>query len=69
MIEFRLIFSIVLGCEYGDVRIRDGDLLSGRVEFCFNNLWGTVCDTGWSDNDATVVCRQLGHSSESEWLS
>ena len=50
-------------CENGDVRLVDGTVKNeGRVELCFHNSWGTICDDNWSVNSAQVVCSQLGLS-------
>ena len=38
--------------------------MEGTVEICFGNLWGLVADSGWTDVEASVVCKQLGFSSQ-----
>ena len=55
-------------CLDGEVRLVDGAYpYWGRVEVCFNEVWGTVTDDFWSYGDGRVVCRQLGYSDSSEY--
>ena len=48
-------------CNHGDVRLADGpNKTEGRVELCLDEEWLTVCDYGFSSNEAQTICWQLG---------
>ena len=52
--------------KWRSIRLAEGSDTEGLLEICFNDVWGTVCRSGWNDNEARVVCRQLGLPSSCE---
>ncbi len=52
-------------CTDGQVRLMNGSEPSegqrmGRVEICYNNTYGSVCDDFFNENAAAVVCNGTG---------
>jgi hypothetical protein len=51
-------------CNNGEIRLFDGENFNqrkGRVEMCYNGVWGTVCADGWDEIATNIVCTQLGY--------
>ena len=48
-------------CTDGQVRLVYASLRQGTVQVCIDSNWGTVCRDDWSQNEAAVVCNQLGY--------
>ena len=49
----------------GDVRLIGSERENEGIVEVFNSKpgygWGTICNTGWSGEEATIACRQLGY--------
>jgi len=61
---------VLADCIEGDIRLASGaQAATGRVEVCYGETWGTICDSSWTQMDANVACRQLGFSRFSKFLN
>ena len=38
------------------------------MEICINGEYGTVCDDGFDDTDANVICGQLGYGNTGKFI-
>ncbi|XP_045183820.2 scavenger receptor cysteine-rich domain superfamily protein-like [Mercenaria mercenaria] len=55
-------YDVGITCEPTKVRLADGDTpQSGRVEVYFKGQWSSICDTGFDNTDARVICNMLGY--------
>ena len=36
----------------------------GRVEFCSNDTWYSICADNWENREAVVICSSLGFSTD-----
>ena len=68
---FFFFFWSPVECNDSDVRLMpiqaDRDMEHegrGRVEFCSSGRWILVCYDHWDNDDATVLCRQLGYDTD-----
>ncbi len=57
--------SAAVQCSDGAMRLVNGTpdavgVREGRLEICFQRVWGAVYDTNWTAVDAAVTCQELG---------
>lgn len=58
-----IIITRVENCRDGEVRLFGGaNSTLGTVEVCYDNEWGTICNSRFGAIEAQVICRQLGYS-------
>ena len=48
-------------CTEGDLRLTGSEMENeGNLEVCHLDVWGSVCNTDWSEANSNVACKELG---------
>ena len=64
-----ILYSANPNCNLGDLRLVNGqNNMEGRIEICFNGIWGTIADDNWHNADAKVACRHLGFAANGQCI-
>ena len=77
MYERHVIFSLLAGiapptpsCSDFDLRLANQisstiegfyQVVEGNVETCINGTYSSICDVGWDDVEAQLICNALGY--------
>ena len=58
---YHKIYILVEAINTGTLRlVGSNSPVKGEVQVFIGGHWVRICDDGWDDNEASVVCRQLG---------
>ena len=66
--HFLTCLSLPDNCTHGDLRLVNDHIVSkptdvineGRLEICYNNVWGSVTSTFWYPSYTILACQSLG---------
>ena len=62
---FSIASTTIRSCTHGELRLVGGpNIRQGRLEICVNKAWGSVCSSGFFDEDAAVACAQMNFERE-----
>ena len=65
--HYTVYFAFSELCVEGSVRLTGGNTdRDGWVEVCDKETWQSVCDDGWGNVQAEVVCRELGFPTQGQ---
>ena len=68
---------LLVTCQNGYVQLVDDDentflikdtLSRGRTEICINETFQTICEDQWTNEDASVLCSELGFARQGKLI-